>query len=49
MQQLNQPYTKDCLIRSGEQTKNPKEAQKVEWYVKPYSSSKDEHTIQNLP
>ena len=35
--------------KDGEQTKNPKEAQKVEWYVKPYSSSKDEHTIQNLP
>jgi RHS repeat-associated protein len=24
--------------KDGEQTKNPKEAQKVEWYVKPYSS-----------
>lgn len=35
--------------KDGAETSYIEEAQKVEWYVKPYNSSKYEHTIQTYP
>lgn len=45
-----QPSVYQSLFdKDGAETSYIEEAQKVEWYVKPYNSSKYEHTIQTYP
>jgi len=43
------PVYQRIFDKNGRETTHPAEAQKAEWYVKPNTSSKDEHTIQTYP